>query len=147
MVSMRNRRLLDDVPPTATTVLNFSSDLITNATLTPRGNATDVRHAVEMHTAGLAGIQIKLVTRESERVLATIRRRKVLPDQITFEGKRPTRLSRWLKWPRRKLLCVTFSLSLSLPLTCYEPEISVRSRLQTTVRPTLGTTSTVTASR
>lgn len=99
--------IVADAAPGASVILDLKRDVITNTTITVRGQPESrICYKVETSTAGLVGINIKLVIRENDRVLATIRRRDMLPDQLTFAGSSVVNLTKWLKWPKGSSLYV-----------------------------------------
>ncbi|KIJ63396.1 hypothetical protein HYDPIDRAFT_113391 [Hydnomerulius pinastri MD-312] len=101
--------IAQDAPSGASVILDFKRDVITSTTITVRGQLEGViRYKVETTTSGLIGINIKLIISENDRVLATIRRRDMLPDQLTFSGGSSMSLSKWLKWPKISAFPVTF---------------------------------------
>ncbi|EGO22013.1 hypothetical protein SERLADRAFT_475122, partial [Serpula lacrymans var. lacrymans S7.9] len=93
-------------PSDASTILDFKRDVMTHTKITVRGDSTTC-YTVETFKAGVGGV--KTVVRQSNRTLAAIERRDILPDQVTLrDGDAPINLNKWLKSPVFSMFPITF---------------------------------------
>ncbi|KAH7911122.1 hypothetical protein BJ138DRAFT_1172740 [Hygrophoropsis aurantiaca] len=92
--------------PDATTTLDFERDDMTSTTINARGN-NDLHYTVETVPRSRSS-NMQTVIREGDRVLATVRHRDILPDQLILHGSPPISLRKWLKSPVTAILPATF---------------------------------------
>ncbi|KAL4065083.1 hypothetical protein J3A83DRAFT_411952 [Scleroderma citrinum] len=90
-----SRSLLDDV----CTVLDLERDVITSTVITMRGSS-DTRYKVQTKTRGFSRLGVRLVISENDNVIATIHRRDMFPDKISFEGSTTINVNKWLRWSK-----------------------------------------------
>ncbi|KAH7924063.1 hypothetical protein BV22DRAFT_1035572, partial [Leucogyrophana mollusca] len=97
-------------PTHASVTLEFERDVMTSTTITVRGNSTPC-YSVDSARAGTFKPNLKTVIREGDRVLASVERRDMLPDQLSLHGSPPMALSKWLKSPITSSFPITFEES------------------------------------
>ncbi|KAH7911101.1 hypothetical protein BJ138DRAFT_1007307 [Hygrophoropsis aurantiaca] len=82
----------------ASTTLEFERDVMTSTTITVRGEDAP-RYSIKSRRAGALTPRLRTVVSEGDRVIVTIGRRDILPDQLIWEGSPPINISSWLKFP------------------------------------------------
>jgi len=88
----------------ASTILDFDRDDMKRTTIRIRGAANTQPHYYVETTKS----ESRTVVRTGDQVVATIERREILPDQVTFKGSPSMSLSKWLKSPKITSFPITF---------------------------------------